>query len=154
VLMGAAPAAGMQLSAPAATAVLSPRPAFRWTSLGEGWKYQVSVFSPGFQLSAESPELSTPEWTPGADLPSGVNLEWQVTAVRGNERRTFPQPPSTPPRFRVLEPATVARIQRLAAQPGVTNLMLAVEYAEAGAVADARREMEAAIRDPSRQSGF
>lgn len=145
VLMGSSSTAPMELTTPAATAVATSRPVFRWTSLGEKWKYRVRVFAPGFQLAAESPELSESTWTPDMDLPSGIDLEWQVAAVRGNERSTFPQPPAVPPRFRVLDAATISRIDQLAAQPGATNLMLAIEYAETGAVEDSRRELERSL---------
>ena len=151
VLMGAPSAARMELVTPASTAVATPRPIFRWTSLGEKWKYRVRVFAPGFQLVAESPEISADEWTSAVDLPSGVNLEWQVNALLGDERLTFPQPPALPPRFRVLDPSTIARIKQVAAQPGVTDLMVAIEWAEAGAIDDARRALEMALHaDPQK----
>jgi hypothetical protein len=142
VLMGAekAPQEHVELLSPAGTAVLGGRPTFRWKPLSGEWAYTVRVFSSGSELAAESPSMAGSEWTPDRDLPAGTNYEWQVEARRGAERAVYPQPPQTPPRFRVADAATAAAIARLKEQ-AVPHLVLAVEYARAGLLDDARREL-------------
>ncbi len=132
---------------PRGTAVLDPRPTFRWApQAGDGWTYKVQVFGPGSDLALESPELATPAWRPDQDLRSAVNYQWQVTATRTNQRLTLPGPPDTPPRFRIVDPATAKNISSLVAR-GVSHLDLASAFAHAGLVDDARRELDRAIQD-------
>ncbi len=135
----------LDLVSPVATAVMSGRPTFRWKPLEGDWTYVVRVFRPGFDVAAASGEISTSEWTPGTDLPSGMTYEWLIAAQRGSERITFPQPPQAPPRFRVADSVTSERLRELArSRPGV-HLLLAVEYGKAGLIEDARRELEAEL---------
>jgi hypothetical protein len=145
ILMGNAGGPTAALLSPKGTAVLSPRPAFRWGALPGQWTYRVRVFAPGMELAAESPELSGPAWTPDRDFVSGVTYEWQVAAVRDGQHLTLPSPPDTPPRFRVIEAATVERLHRLASERHPSHLFLAVEYGRVGLLEDARREMNLAM---------
>ena len=87
--------------------------------------------------------------TPDIDLPAGVTYQWQILGQRGAERVTFPQPPEVPPRFRVLDSATSARLRELAKSHGDDPLLLAIEYSKAGLFDDARRELENAKRRSS-----
>ena len=136
----------LELLSPAATAVLSPRPTFRWKSLDGDWTYVVRVFRPGFELVANSGAISGSEWTPERDLPSGITYEWQIVAQRGAERVTFPQPPDVPPRFRVVDSGTAERLRELAKnRPGV-HMLLAIEYGKDGLIEDSRRELEAELQ--------
>lgn len=129
---------GPQFISPVATAVLDGRPTFRWKPLVGDWIYVVRVSGPDSSLVAESGDLSSPEWTPASDLPSGITYQWQILARRGSERITFPQPP----RFRVIDPATSQRLRELAKKRGGVHIMLAIEYGKAGLIEDARRELE------------
>jgi len=147
ILMGNAGGPGAVLVSPKGTAVLNPRPAFQWEALPGQWTYRVRVFAPGMELAAESPELSGPAWTPDRDFVSGITYEWQVAAVRDGQHLTLPSPPDTPPRFRVVEPATAKRLRRLASEPHPSHLYLAVEYGRAGLLDDARREMTLAMAE-------
>jgi hypothetical protein len=110
----------------------------------------VQVFGDSSDLVLESPEIQTNQWTPGQDLGPGINYQWQVTAHRGdpraNQRLTLPGPPNAPPRFRVVDPATAARIRESIAA-GASHSVLAAAYARAGLLREARSEVDAAFRD-------
>jgi len=144
----------MQLLSPVATAVLSSRPAFRWKRLDGDWTYVVRVFRPGFELVTASGAISGSEWTPVSELSSGITYQWQIVAQRGAERVTFPQPPGVPPRFRVVDLGTSERLLDFAKSRGGAHLLLAIEYAKAGLIEDARRELRAELQrnaDPAVQ---
>jgi hypothetical protein len=134
------------LISPVATAVMDGRPTFRWQRLEGDWTYQVRVFRLGSELMAQSPEISGSEWTPDTELPSGITCQWQILGQRGSERVTFPQPPQAPPRFRVIDQATAARLRQLAESRGGVHLLLAIEYGKAGLIEDARRELQAELK--------
>ena len=134
----------LELIAPVGTAVLSARPRFRWKTLGSDWTYVVRVFGSGFEMVATSGVLTSGEWTPKTDLPEGVIYQWQILGQRGTERVTFPHPPQVPPRFRVLDSATSARLREVAKSHADDPLLLAIEYSKAGLFEDARRELEKA----------
>jgi hypothetical protein len=132
---------GLEFISPVATMVMDGRPMFRWKPLGDSWNYVVRVSRPGSDVVAESGEISSREWIPAADLPSGITYQWQVLARRGAESRMFPQPPETAPRFRVIDSATSQRLRELAEKRGGVHLLLAIEYGKAGLIEDARREL-------------
>ena len=148
VLMGQTGRASATLLSPKGTGVLSQQPAFLWQSLGPGWTYKVQVFGLDGALAAESPTLTATTWNCDRALDRERTYEWQVVASKGDERVTLEKPPESPPRFRIVDASTAARIQRLvAAKPA--HLRLAVEFGRAGLLEDARREMKEAIeRNP------
>jgi len=153
VLMGQGGEPSLELITPAGTAVLSSRPVFRWKSLGDAWNYSVRVYRPGLELQAASPAIAGTEWTPDADLPPGIDYEWQVAASRGAERVTLPHPPQTPPRFLVVDRAEAERLLRLATRPSISPLLLAVEYGRAGLIEDSRREFNEELRQHPEETG-
>jgi hypothetical protein len=147
VLMGKpAGGPGLEIISPVATGVMRGRPTFRWKLLEADWAYQVRVFRPGSDLAAESGKITGSDWTPETELPSGITYQWQILAQRGSERVTFPQLPRAPPRFRVIDQATAARLRQLAESRGGVHLLLAIEYGKAGLIEDARRELQAELR--------
>jgi len=151
VLMGGEVPASVRLISPKATAVLAPRPEFRWEPSDGDWTYRVRVFTMGEELVASSPEIRSAAWVCDADLPAGANYQWQVTATKGSERITLPPPSETPPKFRVLSAADRTRLRDLAARQPTAHLELGVAYAQAGLLDDARRELAAAVlQDPAR----
>jgi len=147
VLMGGATPtqARVELLSPAATVVLPARPTFRWKPMAGEWTYTVRVFRPDFEVAAESPAVTGSEWTPEQDLAAGINYEWQVEARRGAAHAVYPQPPQTPPRFRIADAATAAALRRMTEQ-GLPHLVLAVEFARAGLLDDARRELSSLVQ--------
>jgi hypothetical protein len=112
----------------------------------------VVVFRLGGEEAARSPSIAASEWTCDRELARGVDYEWQVEASRGGERVTLPQPPDTPPRFRVLDAAAARRLSQLARQDPADRVRIGVESARAGAVEAARAELQATLeKDPSRE---
>ncbi len=146
-LMGGAPGAAVRRLSPAATVVMGGTPRFRWEALPGRWTYEVRVFRADGEAVAASPRLSGLEWRPEHPLAAGQDYAWQVVASRGEERVTLPEPPASPPRFRVLDSATSARLRELARLHPDSHLLLGVEFARAGAVDDAREEIAAALRE-------
>jgi len=138
VLMGAPDSAEQELIGPRGTAVLAAKPLFKWRSLGEGWTYQLHVFDGRGAALVQSPTLQASQWEADLLLPSDVTLQWQVTAMRGEERRTLGKPPESPAKFRIVNASTAERLQALArSNPG--PLALAIAYANAGLVENARQ---------------
>ena len=151
VLMGNAPETPVGAFSPDATAILGPEVHFHWTPLDGAWTYQVQVFTPEGSAVASSPAMSVAEWTSAAGFAPDATYVWQVTAARGPERVTLPGPPQTPPRFRVLDRATSERLHGLARERSDSPLLLGIEYGRAGAVDDARRELDRALARNSRR---
>lgn len=140
VLMGGGKPTAALIFSPRGTAVLTARPLFRWTPTQNGARYRVRVYEDG-ELAAESPELAAPEWTLDGDLKRGVTYEWQVLEIAGPKRHILPEPPATPPRFRVVESAVADKLH----EPGErSHLTMAAEFARAGLIEDAQRELAAA----------
>ncbi|HET9794279.1 MAG TPA: tetratricopeptide repeat protein, partial [Thermoanaerobaculia bacterium] len=151
VLMGEGSASAPPRLSPAGTGVLTGTPRFAWEAVPGVHAFRVRIFSIAGEPVAESPELAGPEWTPDRPLPPGKTYQWQIEGERGTDRITIPEPPAEPPRFRVIEPNAAARLRSLARARPAAHLLLAVEYARAGAVDEARTELQAASREnPSR----
>ena len=136
----------------AGTGVLDGAPRFSWGPVAGRATYRVRVFSAAGEPVVESAELPGPEWIPDRPLPAGATYQWQVEASGEGEPVTIPEPPAAPPRLRVVDPAAAARLRALGkARPG-EHILLAVEYARAGAIEEARAELEAERKaDPSRE---
>ncbi len=151
VLMGETrPESRVSLS-PGGTAVIGPAVRFRWKPLAGPWSYQVQVYTLAGEPVVSGPEVSESNWSSGSGFPAGVDYNWQVVATRGSERMTLPQPPATPPRFRLLDSATSERLRALGARQPDAHLLLGVTYGEAGAIEDARSELTEALRlEPAR----
>jgi len=151
-LMGDATAPAPMRLSPAGTGVLDGAPRFSWVSVAGSAAYRVRVFSAAGEPVAESAELPRPEWIPDRPLPAGATYQWQVEASGGGEPVTIPEPPAAPPMFRVLDPAAAARLRALAKARPDDHLLLAVEYARAGAVDEARSELQKELASrPSRE---
>jgi hypothetical protein len=151
-LMGEAPARPPMRLSPAGTGVLDGAPRFSWGPVAGSAAYRVRVFSAAGEPVAESAELSRPEWIPDRPLPAGATYQWQVEASGGEEPVTIPEPPAATPRFRVLDPAAAARLRALVKARPREHLLLAVEYARAGAIDEARSELQEELAEsPSRE---
>jgi Tetratricopeptide repeat len=146
-LMGGPTAEPAGEMSPQGTAVLDTRPTFQWSpQSGDGWTYQVKIFGAASEMVLESAPLQVTQWRPEQDLRPEVNYQWQVTADRKNQRVTLPEPPSTPPRFRVVAPEMARHLRELATG-GASHLELASAYAQAGLVKEAHTELDAAIQE-------
>jgi hypothetical protein len=127
--------------APIGCIIVSDKPTFEWTSI-PGARYRVEVFSDHFRPVADSGLIDATHWTVPQSLPRGATYAWQVTAVTdAGLETTAPAPPAPEARFAVVDETDAQTIQRLS-QTG-SHLALGVAYAEAGATADAKRELEA-----------
>jgi hypothetical protein len=134
---------------PVGSVVRQAAPAFRWSPLPGAESYRVRVYDLSFRLVAESPALTPAgpapviEWTPPAPLARGAIYSWQVSATRGDETLTAPQPPRAEARFRVLGADELREIERAEALKPSSHLLLATLYARAGLVTAAERELAA-----------
>jgi hypothetical protein len=143
-LLGANARATIAVQAPLATAVRSDRPVFRWdvaASASQPVSFEVAVFDERFTQVATSGTIAATRrnWTPGAALPRGVALTWQVTArLADGTTRLSPAPPAPEARFMIVsrEDAAAANAldERLAAHPLERGILLA----RAGLIDDAR----------------
>jgi hypothetical protein len=144
VLMGGPGAVAPRIFSPRGTAVAGLPVEFRWQSLDGDWTYKVRVFTLAGDPVTASPDTHTPQWFCDQDLQAGFAYQWQVTAMRGADRVTLPQPSETPPRFRILDTASAQRLRELARRQPSDHLLLGVEYARAGLLDDARAQLSEA----------
>ena len=126
---------------------------------GDEWAAHVSMEAAGRRLDVPGPRVSSGVRAGGGErrnIRLGVDSR-ERTAVRDHlsvadshparlGRVTFPQPPQLPPRFRVIDQASAARLRQLAESRGGVHLLLAIEYGKAGLVEDARRELQAELK--------
>jgi hypothetical protein len=146
--MGSPSAVIASLVSPRATAAIGPSVRFEWQPMAAQWSYQVRVFQLNGEPATDSPKLTATTWV-ARNLTPGADYQWQILATRGSERVTLPQPPDTPPRFRVLDRAASERLRQLSQQHPGAHLLLGVEYAQAGAIEDAQTELAVAARQTS-----
>lgn len=143
----AANADAFHLLSPIGTTVLSDRPLLRWTPAVDATTYVVSVFDEGSAKIAESPKLTGTDWRPPDPLPRGKVLIWHVTAQRASGSLRSPRPPEPEARFEVVPEETERHIQEVGRQHPGNPLLMAVLYAQAGALDDAQEALRA--MDPS-----
>jgi hypothetical protein len=147
-LLGGAANVGLVPVGPLGTAVLAPRPAFTWQEVPGARAYTIAVFNDRFIEIARGAGIKTTTWSPGADLPRGQALLWQVTAHLAGSDVTGPAPPQPEARFMVVDEPTATsagdQIARLADRP----LALAILLAQAGLIEDARVQLRRATGDP------
>jgi hypothetical protein len=142
LLGGNVPASRLEAVGPIGTAVVRDCPIFRWRPLGDASQYVVSVFNEKFDRVAESPALKGSTWQPDQPLPTGVLLNWQVTAKLGDTVIHAPEPPAPEARFLVLDNAAAAEIRNAQRSRPDDALLLATIYARAGALDDAAEQVE------------
>ncbi|MBL8176217.1 MAG: fibronectin type III domain-containing protein [Bryobacterales bacterium] len=152
-LMGGSATGSGRLLAPRATAVLGPRVTFRWEPQPGASSYRVGVFDLNGAVVTTSPDVAATEWSLETGLQAGRDYQWQVTAIQPTgERTTLPPPSQTPPRFRLADSMAAARLRALADSRKEEHFRLGVEFAQAGLLDDARRELtRAAELEPMRQ---
>ena len=134
------------LLTPAGTVVLDDRPTFRWQALSGGTTYVVSVFDADFNRVAKSEMLETTQWEIPQSLRRGAVYSWQVSALVNGKEVTSPVKPSPDVRFKIIESAKEAELQRIKKIYPNSHLALGVLYAQAGLRADAEREFIALVR--------
>jgi hypothetical protein len=127
---------------PIGCVVVTQQPTFEWTAM-PGARYKVEVFGDQFRPVAQSELLETNRWTVPQQLAHGEIYSWQVTAYTANGETTSPAPPAPEARFAVIDVNEAGRIDQLQQMQPRSHLALGVAYAEAGAAAEAERELEA-----------
>jgi hypothetical protein len=150
VLRGSAHSAGFELQSPVYVRVEATRPLLEWTALPNAASYRVVLFRTDLQVIETSPVLpgTRTQWQPTKDLPRGTRIGWQVTAERrGRDPALAPAPPLPPVYFEVLSAAAAERLANARAAIPPSHLLLASIYAREGMRAEARREVEALVRD-------
>jgi hypothetical protein len=142
VLLGGTPEKrSFDLLAPMGTVVLTDQPVFRWTPLPGATTYVVSIFDEHFEKVAESPAVTGAEWRASTPLPRGKVLNWQVSAtVRGTSIHA-PKPPAAEARFEVASQEVAGRIEAIRRDHPGNPLLMAVLYANAGALDDAEEAL-------------
>lgn len=149
LLRGEASDTRFRVVAPVATAVLSDRPAFRWTAIADHAAYVVRLRDETTGIIISSPPVQNVEWTPDVPLTRGDTYVWQVEASVGGQESTTPTPPAPPAMFVVLNAADAARLT----QAPASHLVRGILYANAGVLDDAEREFsELRTQNPSSEA--
>ncbi|HJQ25117.1 MAG TPA: hypothetical protein VKA60_14460 [Blastocatellia bacterium] len=146
LMSGASEGISFKLVSPIGTAVESARPVFRWQPLDGATSYVVKVFDANFNRVAMSEMLTTTTWRPSQPLAAGSIYSWQVTATKDGNEVTSPAPPAPQARFKVIERARLAELQRIAQSYPDSHLLRGVLYARAGLLDDAERELQALLK--------
>jgi hypothetical protein len=138
VLRGSATARA--LLAPAGIVVESQRPRFTWDIAG-GERFEVWLFAEGREV-ARSGSIKEKAWTPQRPLRRGVTYTWEVQVERNSgETEVHPMPPAPPAEVHVLDAKTQEEIEEARREHAADHLLLALLYARAGLVAEARAEL-------------
>jgi hypothetical protein len=130
---------------PLGTVVESDRPTFRWRPLTGARGYIVAVYDSRLDKVAASPTLTTTEWRPALPLRRGVTYSWQITALGDGQERTAPAPPAPEARFKVMEQEQVGALAQARRRVPRSHLLLATQFAAAGLLDDAERELRALV---------
>ena len=130
------------LTDPVGTVVRSARPTFRWQTFKGASSYKVTITDTQFEQVAGSPELDSTFWNCSRTLERGKVYLWQVTAIKDSESITAPAPPLPAAKFRVLDTASLAEIERLEKEHAGSSLVLSVVYAHHGLLSEAQEQIE------------
>jgi hypothetical protein len=129
---------------PLGTVVVEDRPVFRWRFFAEATGYVVTIFDKQSRKLAESPPLTSTDWSPAEPLPRGVVLKWHVTAqTKSGTTMQAPAAGAPEARFQVIAQATVDRIETMRRDFPGNPLLLAALYADAGALDAAEEHLKA-----------
>jgi hypothetical protein len=131
------------LISPTATAVIDDTPFFRWTPL-EGATYSISIYDDHFNQIASANGLHVTEWHPDKPFPRGAAYLWEVRAIRGAHTERAPAATEPEARFAVLSAAESQHLAAAHAAMPDEPLALGIICADAGALDDAKTELEQA----------
>jgi hypothetical protein len=145
VLMGGGggPTPAFGVSRPVGTLVTEERPTFEWTALAGARAYRVSVTDDRYHLVATSGQLTDLRWIPSRPIARGRSYVWQVEAFRGSTVTRTPLPPLPEARFHVMTAPALDALTRQLTLGSPSHLLRAIAFARAGALGDARRELQA-----------
>jgi hypothetical protein len=130
---------------------------FRWEKVAHAVHYTIEVFESDDKDSKVATKSSITEtsWKPDGSLPRGVPLKWQVTAFDAMGTKIAFAPSPTPARFFILPKSETERLRHLAEHYSHNSFSLAVAYAHAGLVENARKELDKRLqksKDPAEQT--
>jgi len=131
---------------PAGEATLTGHPRFTWKPFPGADGYRVTVYDRRFHKVLESPRISATEWAPPQELSARRTYTWVVTARVGRREVRAPVPPAPEARFTVLAADEATRLEQARRLYPEAHLMLAVLFAQAGALTETRQEMDALAR--------
>ncbi len=132
---------------PAGKVVDTGRPTFVWQPLEGADSYRVDVFDMNFRRVATSGELRTTQWS--TDLPRGHTYHWQVTGIKnGTELGST----ASEARFRTLGSNKSRDLAAIKRRYPRSHLLLGLAYADAGMIAESRREFEMLSRENQRST--
>ncbi|MFP5247164.1 MAG: zf-HC2 domain-containing protein [Thermoanaerobaculia bacterium] len=129
---------------PAGAMILTDRPRFEWAGPAHA-KYRIEIFDEQFHPVVASPLLTSSSWTPPQGLKGGMTYVWQITALVDGDIITVPAPPAPEARFHVIDRAQARAIETLEQSETRPSVNLGIAYAEAGALAEAQRELSALV---------
>lgn len=146
ILLGSqAPAPRVVLLGPVGRVVETDRPVLRWKPAA-GARFLVSVFDSRYNEMASSGWIADAEWRVPRALRRGGVYSWQLNVRQDGAEFTAPAPPAPEARFRILSTAEEADLIRVRGTPGDSHLMLGLQYARAGLLDEAERELRT-LRD-------
>jgi len=131
-----------KVASPVDRVVSDDRPTFTWESMAGASGYRVRVYAAGYRKVAESPELHELSWQAPVALARGENYTWTVTASTPKGEVRTPAPPQPEAVFKVMASGPAADIESARRGPANGHFLLAVLYAKAGAVDEARAELD------------
>jgi len=141
-------AAAFTVTGPVATVVASAQPEFTWKMPAGAVACRILVDNlTDPQKSVKSKPIKEEHWKPKKPLLPGQTYRWQVLALdkTGKEIARAPQVMGTA-RFKVLEKASAAVLERAQTTLGRSHLAMGVLYTQAGMLDDAEREFQALNR--------
>lgn len=138
----AAPKVSFELLSPVGRVVVDNPPAFRWQAVAGARSYRVTVYGASYAKIVESPAVPGTEWRPEAALPASGVYTWTVTAETASGAVREPSPPKAEAVFRTMAADVASELRDAKAHHGGDSLLLAVSYARAGAVDEARAAVE------------
>jgi hypothetical protein len=146
--MGGAGERTFRLVGPAGKVIAADRPTLRWQPVEGAESYRVEISDPNdnYREVATSPALAASEWRVDRPLERGRVYSWQVVALKGGEEiAKAPSPDAPEAKFKVLEGAKFAEIERAKRSYAGQHLVLGVLYAQAGLLDEAERELQALV---------
>ncbi len=134
-------AASFNVLSPLDQVVTKDRPSFVWEAMHGATGYRVRVYGAGYRKIVESPLLDGTQWQSAISLPRGESYTWTVTAESRHGEVRQPALPQPEAAFKIMAADAAAALNAAAQSHANDPLLLAVLYARAGAIDDARAQI-------------
>lgn len=115
---------------------------FKWEPVEGAVSYRVTIFDSEYKKIVESPSIQQTDWKSTKALPRGVVYTWAVIAQKRDGTVRAPAPPQPEAAFKVVSQDEAAKISEAVENHPSDHLMLAVLYARAGAIEEARSQLD------------